>query len=271
MRRIWALVALAAVVVVAQPGAEQNSNGLPDKDAFLSEARRRIVSNEILQNRYTYRERVTRMRFNPLGHIGTGPVDVYEVYPIAQGLTYRRLLERNGSPIPAAELAQADREFMSRYEEWRRMLQREDNDERAARLRRLTAEREKDRARAEEALGVFDFSLERRDTLEGQPVIVVSFRPRPNTRPQSREAKIASNFVGQAYVHEREYQVVRVEAEAIADTSFAWLPVETRMNGTGRALLFRKVTIDYVREYSDYQPFEPSDLAMRLSSARSRR
>lgn len=282
------MVALAAVVVIAQPVAEQQTNGLPDKDAFLAEARKRLAGNEVLQSRYTYRERVTRVRFNPLGHIGTGPVDVYEVYPIAEDLRYRRLTERNGAPVPAAELAQADREFMARYQQWRRTLQREGDDERAVRERREAAERAKDRARAEEAVRVFDFTMERRDTFEGQPVIVVSFRPKPNARPQGREAKIASSFAGQAYVHEHEYQVMQVEAEAITDTSFgygviaklhkgakaiarrrkiadAWLPVETRMTGTGRALLFRKVAIDYVREYSDYRPFDPSDLATLLS------
>jgi hypothetical protein len=282
-----AFVALVATVFIAPLGADHQSNGLPDKDAFLAEARKRLAGNEVLQSRFTYRERVTRVRFNPLGHIGTGPVDVYEVYPVDENLRYRRLLERNGAPVPADEIAEADREFMARYDAWRRELQREGQDERAARLHRLAEEQEKDRKRAEEAIGVFDFALERRDVLDGQPVIVVSFRPKPNARPQGREAKIASSFAGHAYVHEHEHQVMRVEAEAITDTSFGygviaklhkgakavarrrkigdvWLPVETRMTGTGRAFLFRKVNIDYVREYLDYRPFEPSELATLL-------
>jgi hypothetical protein len=291
---MWALVALVAMVVIAPAAAQQQSNGLPDQDTFLAEARKRLAGNAVLQSRYTYRERVTRVGFNPLGHIGTGPVDVYEVYPIAEGLRYRRLLERSGAPVPAAELAEADGEFMARYRQWRRELQREGADERETRLRRLAVERAKDRAQAEEAIGLFEFTLERRDRLEGQPVIVVSFRPRANIRPRSREAKIASSFAGQAYIHEHEYQLMRVEAEAVTDTSFGygviaklhkgakaivrrekigdeWLPVETRMTGTGRALLFRKVTIDYMREYYDYRPFEPSELATLLASARSNR
>jgi hypothetical protein len=293
MRRSCAFVALAAALVVAHPYAQQ-SNGLPDRDAFLAEARKRLAGNEVLQNRYTYRERVTRVRFNPVGHIGTGPVDVYEVYPVAEELTYRRLVERNGVPVPRAELARSDGEFLARYHKWRRDLQREGQTEREARLRREAAERQKDRAQAEEAIGLFDFTIERRDSIDGQPAIVIAFRPKPNAKPRSREAKIASSFAGLAYVHEHEYQLLRVEAEAVSDTSFGygvvaklhkgakavvrrqkiagvWLPVETRMDGTGRALLFRKVAINYRREYSDYRRFEPSDLATLLASARSSR
>jgi hypothetical protein len=294
MRRFCAFVALAAAVVVVHPRAQQQSNGLPDRDTFLAETRKRLAGNEVLQNRYSYRERVTRVRFNPVGHIGTGPVDVYEVYPVAEELTYKRLVERNGVAVSRADLAEGDGEFLRRYQEWRRNVEREGQTEREVRLRREAAERQKDRARAEEAVGLFDFTLERRDTIAGQPVIVISFRPKPDARPRSREAKIASSFAGEAYVHEHEYQLVRVEADAVSDTSFGygiiaklhkgakaivrrekirgtWLPVETRVNGTGRAFLFRKVTIDYLREYSDYRPFEPSELPTLLASTRSSR
>lgn len=294
MTRLWAIAALVSLSAVSISTADQPTNGLPDRETFLSEARKRLAGNEVLQRRYIYRERVTRMRFNPLGRIGTGPIDIYDVYPVAEDLTYRRLIERNGVPVTREDLAKADREFIGRYEQWRRKLQREGQDERTARMRHEEAERAKDRARAEEALRMFEFTMERRETLDGQPVIVISFTPKPDARPQSREAKIASSFAGRAYIHEHEYQLMRVEAEAVYDTSFgygviarlhkgakaiavrgkvgdAWLPVETRMNGTGRALLFRKVEINYLREYSHYRPFEPSELPSLLASAKGNR
>ena len=139
-------------------------------------------------------------------------------------------------------------------------------------------------------MGLFAFSLERRDILEGQPVIVVRFSPKPDVQPHTREGRIAASFSGFAWVHEREHEVMRVEAEAIADTVFGygviarlhkgakalftrrkfgdvWLPVETRVTGTGRAMLFRKVTINYLREYSDYRLFDPAQLTTRLGGA----
>ena len=43
-----------------------------------------------------------------------------------------------------------------------------------------------------------------------------------------------------------------------------WLPMATRFDGTGRALMVRKVVIEFRRDYSDYQRFEAADLPTRL-------
>lgn len=280
-----ALVLLVTVMSAAFGGpAPQNAAPLPDRDTFLAEARKRLASNDLLQSRYSYRERVTRVRANPFGKIGTGPVEVFEIYPVVgDELSYRRLIERDGVPLSPGELAAQDRKFLERYRDWRDDMRREGKSEREARLQRQAADRERDRARAQEAIGLFDFVLDRRDTLEGQPTIVVRFSPKPNADPRSREARVASNFAGRAWIHEHDYEVMRVEAEAISDTVFgygflarlykgatalfvrrklagSWLPVETRVTGTGRAMLFRKVTINYAREYSNYRPFDPSQL-----------
>jgi hypothetical protein len=285
---LW-LAALALVVVLA-PVAAQNAP-LPDRDSFLAQARKKLASNELLQSRYRYRERVSELRFNPFGAIGTGPIDVYEVYPVVPGqLTYRRLIEHDGAATPAADLLLADRQFLARYYQWQRELAREGQDERDARLKREAAEREKDRARAAEAVGLFQFTIERRDTLEGQSVILVRFTPKPNVQATSREGKVAASFSGTVWLHEQEHEVMRVEAEAVEDTVFGygviarlhkgakalfvrrkvgdvWLPIETRVNGTGRAMLFRKVNINYVREYSDYRVFDVAELTKHIGVA----
>jgi hypothetical protein len=290
MTRTAPFVAVLGIAVALAPAAAQNG-ALPDRESFLAETRKRLASNELLQSRYSYRERVTEVRFNPFGAIGTGPIEVYEVYPVVAGqLTYRRLVERDGLPTPPAELLLADRQFLARYYQWQRDLAREGQDERQARLKREAVEREKDRARAAEAVNLFQFTLERRDRLEGQPVIIVRFTPKPNAQPRSREGRVAASFAGTAWVHEHEHEVMRVEAEAIDDTAFGygviarlhegakalfirrkfgdvWLPVETRVTGTGRAMLFRKVNINYLREYSDYRPFHVATFMRKLGVA----
>jgi hypothetical protein len=286
-----AALALSMLLLAASSPITAQSAALPDREAFLAEARKRLASNDLLQSGYAYRERVTDVRMNPFGRMGTGPIEVYDVYPVAgKALTYRRLIERDGAAVPRAELAAADGEFLARYEAWRRAAGVEGHSERDARLRRQQIAAARDRARATEAMGLFQFALERRDTLEGQPVIVVSFKPRRDAKPRSREARVAASFAGFAWVHEHEYQVMRVEAEAITDTSFGfgviaklhrgakalftrrrfgdiWLPVETHVTGTGKAMLFRNVTINYLRQYSDYRPFDPADLPSLLDGA----
>src|ERR671918_2088938 len=93
------------VVTLALSHVAAQDAPLPDRESFLAEARKRLASNELLQSRYSFRERVTDVRFNPFGAIGNGPIEVYEVYPVVAGqLTYRRLVERAGAPVPPAEL-----------------------------------------------------------------------------------------------------------------------------------------------------------------------
>jgi hypothetical protein len=285
-------VAVAAVLAatLAHPAAQ--SAPLPDADRFFAEARKRLASNGLLQSRYMYRERVTEVRANPFGRIGTGPVETFEVYPVqGQELTYRRLVARDGKPLPPDELVAQDRRFLARYNEWRRRLAAEGQNEREARLRKIADERARDQKQAAEVMELFTFALQRREALDGMPAIVVSFRPKPGAQPHTREARVAASFAGHAWVHEHEHEVIRVEADAVTDATIgwgvlgrlykgakatltrgrigdAWLPLETRFDGTGRALLFRKATFNFRREYSDYRPFD-QDYLMRLLAASS--
>jgi hypothetical protein len=204
------------------------------------------------------------------------------VYPaVDPEMTYRRLIARDGVPLSPDELEREDRAYRRRYEAWRRSLAREDEDDRAARRREQAENAAKLRAQAEEVLQLFTFTIDRRDDLGGEPAIVVRFAAKPDATPKSREARVAVAFVGQVWIHEREHEVMRLEARAIKDVAFGfgmvarlhegaatsvtrrrvngvWLPAETRFTGTGRALLFRKVTINYVRQFFDYRPYDPT-------------
>jgi hypothetical protein len=216
-------VAVAAVLAatLAHPAAQ--SAPLPDADRFFAEARKRLASNGLLQSRYMYRERVTEVRANPFGRIGTGPVETFEVYPVqGQELTYRRLVARDGKPLPPDELVAQDRRFLARYNEWRRRLAAEGQNEREARLRKIADERARDQKQAAEVMELFTFALQRREALDGMPAIVVSFRPKPGAQPHTREARVAASFAGHAWVHEHEHEVIRVEADAVTDATIGW-------------------------------------------------
>ncbi len=277
---VMVLVAIAGAVLPAQP--------LPDQDTFFAEVRKRLAGNDLIMSRFSYRERSTELKLNPFGRMGTGPVRVYEVYPHPNDdLTYRRLVERDGRRLTLAEIEEQDREYRETLSDWQRRVAREGQSEREARLRKAQEARERDQEQAREAIDMFDFSITGRDTWEGQPAIVIAFQPRKDARPRSREGRVARAFAGRALVHETEYEVMHVEATALDDVSFgwgmiarlhkgsevrftrrktagAWLPAETRFEGTGRALLLRKVTIHFRRTYDAYRSFDPSELPARL-------
>jgi hypothetical protein len=280
MRVLAPLVALACLV--ASPHGQANLP-LPDPETFFARARERLASNELLQSRYAFKERRTDLKLNPFGRMGSGPLLVSEVYPsVDPEMTYRRVIERDGRTVPAVELTAQDEAYRQRYHDWRENLRRENEDERAARHKRQAEVEAKLRAQAREVLNLFTFTIERRDTWEGEPAIVLSFAAKPNAQPRTREARVAVAFQGQAWVHEHEYEVMHLEAHMIDDVAFGWgvvaklhrgsktsltrrrvnhvwLPAETRFSGTGRAMMFRRVTINYLREYFDYRPFDPND------------
>lgn len=288
----WARALVAALVLGLPAVGAPQSPPLPNQERFFAEVRAKLASNERLLSRYSRRERSTELSFNPFGRMGTGDIVVHEVYPHpVDDLTYRRLVERDGRPVSAATLAREDAAQMRRWDEWDERSRREGPAARAARLREAAAERDESEAEARAALDALTFTLAGRDTWQGEPAILITFVPRPNARLRSREARIAHAFEGRVWVHEHEFEVMRIEATAVDDVSFGfgmiarlhkgleasftrrrqdgvWLPSETRFVGTGRALLLRRLQIDYWRRYDSYRRFEPADLASRLAAAR---
>jgi hypothetical protein len=112
---------------------------------------------------------------------------------------------------------------------------------------------------------------------DGRGVVVVTFEPRPDARPETREGRLARVFRGTILVDEQAREVVRVDATAIDDISFGfglvarlnegstvtllrepvdestWLPTSLRFHGDGRALLFRRLRVNHVIEWFDYR------------------
>ena len=86
---------------------------------------------------------------------------------------------------------------------------------------------------------------------------------------------MAKSFKGMVWIDEEAREVMRLEATATDDLSYGgflarldegtlvkvereridattWLPTSIRLTGEGRALLFRKLNIDYFIEWFDY-------------------
>jgi hypothetical protein len=222
---------------------------LPDEEPFFAETRENLARSTRVQNRYAYKERRTELHMNPFGRLGTGDTVVHEVTPSEDGrATYRRLLERDGRAVTGE-----------------------------APERRERRARPQGRSAVEDAVSVLQFAIHGRETIEGRDAIVVRFEPRPEARPSTREGRIAKAMKGTIWVDEAAREVMRAEATAIDSLSFGfgiiarlnegthvtftrervdrdvWLPTSIRLTGQGRAILFRKLAIDHVIEWFDYE------------------
>lgn len=281
-----ALISAAALLSLALAWALVPSNAsapplqdrpLPDADTFYAAVRENLTRAERETHLFTYKERRTNVHTNPFGRLGTGGTSVYEVYPSPmRQLAYRRLVQRDGKPLSATELAEQDREYRARVGEVQQ--------QRAARtaaetelVEQQSQEARRRRQRAmEDVISALDFQIKGRTIADGVSAVVIAFSPKPDARPTTRQGRMAQKFAGSIWVDEAAAEVMRVEAKSIADLSYGgfvarlgegttatvrrrpighglWMPTEVTLTGKGRAVVFRRLVVDYAIEWFDYQ------------------
>lgn len=266
---------VAACALFAAHSAGQTSD-LPHRETFLRELRETVTRSQQLWHRYTYKERRTDLHLNPFGRMGTGGRRVTEVRPSAdRRLTYRRVIERNGVPVPRSELDRQEAEYRERIDAIKRETAAEAADAEERRRRDENLARRRAQMLIDDIDKTLQFDLVRREMRDGRPAIVVAFTRRPGARPMTREGRLAGVFTGQLWVDEATRAVMYVEAVAQDDVSFGgfvakvyqgtkavviqqeidagvWMPTRLTLSGDFRAL-FRKAKIDHVVEWFDYQ------------------
>jgi len=248
----WRLAAIlvAALVIVDSVGRAQE-RPLPERDVLFAAVRDNLERADRDQDLYAYKERRSDLHVNPFGsRLGTGGSSVYDVRPIAPGIWERRLIERDGRLVTDSKPERQDR-----------------------RSRRVSSAR----SPIDDVVQALALTIARREQWRGRDAVVVTFVPRPNAKPETRQGKLAVNFEGEIWIDEQTSEVVRAQATAIDDLSFGWgmiarlhkgtkttlirdtvvddiwLPTSLRFVGEGRAMLFRKLTIDYTIAWFDYR------------------
>jgi hypothetical protein len=253
-----------------------DNRSLPDTATFIAEVKARVRTDRELQAQYTFLERREEIEVTKLGKVKKGAVKEYEVYPsVVPGNTYKRLVKVDGKPLDPALLEKND-------EKHRRDVLNEANQspaDRAKRGREQAKQHAEERRLIDEIFALYEITLVGRDMVGAYPTIVAVLEPRPGYSPKMDDARLLKKFRVRAFVHESEYQVVKIEAEAIEDVTFGWgvlgrlhkgaittferrkvndevwLPARVHIKGTGRAVIFRRFALDSVTEWFDYKKF----------------
>lgn len=256
--------------------ADPASAPLPDLTTFEADVKARLRTDRALQAQYTFLERTNEIQIGKLGKVSVGATKLYEVYPSPDpGNTYKRLLAVNGTPISAAELARNDAKHRQDVED----RLNESPVERARRAREAADDLRQEHEDIEEIFRLYDIRLVRRETLNGYPTVVGTLEPRPQYRPRTDDGRMMKRFRARVWVHEQDFQVVKVDLEAVEDVTLGWgvigrlhkgaritlerrkvngevwLPARMCITGTGRSLIFRSFDIDAVTDWSDYKKF----------------
>ena len=271
------VVPLLACLVLPASGQERP---LPDYDTFVAEARKRLQADDVRQSGYVYLETRRELKLDASGRATKETVEVFESYPALPGESrWQRQTVKDGKPVSAADLAKKDRERQEKVMEYARKLEREPDKVRAAEQKKRDDERRETERAVDDSMLVYDIRMLGRESVAGYETIAFSFTPRKNAKPQTREGKVMRHFAGKAWVSETEYELVRLEAEAIETASFGlgllarvhkgskaaferrkvngeeWLPASASYTASARLFLLKRLRIGGTMEFSDYRKF----------------
>lgn len=265
-----------AAILVAAPLAQERP--LPDFNTFASEVKKHLATDEERQSGYVFNERRVEQKVNADGRVTGQSVRVFEVYPGLPGEDrYRRLIEEDGRAVAPNKLAQQDAERRKKAEEYAR--KQTVVSERQKEARQLDKARQEYSAAVEDIFRIYDIQMLRREQIEGIDTILATLTPKPGARPQTDDGRVMRHFKARAWISESDYELVRVEIEAIDNLSFGlgllarvhkgtvatyqrrkvngetWLPLQVTWTASGRVLLMRRLRLRGISEFSNYRRY----------------
>lgn len=277
MRAVLALSLLAAWVAVS-PSAHERP--LPDEVAFKREVRARLQINDFRQRDYAYTATQRSLNVDGKGHVKSERVKVFESYPGLPGEDrWERVLSENGRPVPPSELAKKDRERQREAEAWVRQRNRLTTADLAEEQRDREKQKREQAEILDDAFRVFTFAMTGREMVDGHETIAVTMTPQRHVKTRTREGGWARHFKGRAWISESEYELVKMEVEAIDTLSVglgmlarihegsrlaferrrmadgAWLPARTSIAASARFLLLKRYRLNTITDYSNYRRF----------------
>ena len=140
------------------------------------------------------------------------------------------------------------------------------------------ARRERDQA-VSDIYTIFDIRMIGRERIEGHDTIAFSLTPRADAEPRTTEGRQMQHFNVQAWISESDYELVKLEAEAIDTLSFGlgvlarlhkgarlsflrrkingevWLPAVASYSGNARVSLLFMLRRSGSSEYSGYRKY----------------
>jgi hypothetical protein len=270
------IVLALLVLSLATPAAQDRP--LPDYETFAAQVKTHLATDEERQSGYMFIERRTEQKLDGSGRSKDESVKVFEVYPGLPGEDrYRRLIEKDGKPVPQDTLARQDRERQKEVESYAKRVST--SAERQKEARQRDKERRQYGAAVDDLFRIYDIRMVRRESIEGHDTIVATLMPKDGVKPQTDDGKVMRHFKARAWISESDYELVRVEIEAIDNLSFGlgllarvhkgtvatfqrrkvnneiWLPEQVTWTASARVLLLRNLRLRGVAEFSGYRKF----------------
>ena len=275
VKRLGALVLLAALAVAARAARGADDLPLPDEAVLLAEVLEHQNAVDAAREAYTYTMTVTDLEAGSRDGPGPGRVRTYEVFTVA-GRQFRQLTARDGRPLPPDEARKEQGRVAKAVREHREKASRKAGDRQAPGGR---ADGRDDGPTASDILRVCRLVNPRREELRGGSALVYDFEPRPGARPKGRAESWMRKTHGRLWIDEQARRLLRLEARVdeslkvggglVASvrpgSSFVfeqapvdgevWLPTHAEIDVRARVLILKGVRQHQEIRFGDYRKF----------------
>jgi hypothetical protein len=270
---VWVLLGLFLPVLPLHA----QEKPLPDPASFISDFRKTLHSDDKLLSQYTYTEKETSDTLDSKGNVKKSEINVYQVFNAEEDWkSFTRQIVKNGVPVSEKELEKKDREEKERVE--KETIKRGKKSEAERQTAKAKADREEQEI-LDDVFALYDLQLVRRDILNGISTILVTFKPRPDFKPKTKEGKVLQHIGGSAWIAEDDHELARLEAEIVDPISIGagilaklnkgstiaferrkingeiWLPVKSEATLNAKVLMLKGYNLREVSEYSEHKKF----------------
>ncbi len=266
--RSLALLTLASLAAGAAFVFAEDAREIVRRSVELDQA------NWLRMRDYTWIARETERALDSKGQVKSEKTDSWETV-ILFGEPHRRMLERDGQPLSAAD----ERKEQAKLDRVVAKLGSESDEQRRRRMEKYEKERAKDREFLREVVDLYDFGIEDETSVDGRGVWVITATPRPGYQAKHREAKALLKIRGKLWIDQSEYQWVRIEAETTDTISFGlfiarlnpgarlvfeqarvndeiWLPKREVVRGSARLGLIKRIALEQETTWNNYRKFQ---------------
>ena len=277
--RMW-LASLCALLGLAAPCLR----AADDPKEILRRALRMDARNRELERTYTFIERDEERTLDGKGAVKHRESTAWDVTPLEKSM-YRRLIERDGKPLPPKEARQREAARQKQEAAWQETEAQLAAETPAQRQKREAAKeraRQQEQREMDEVVEGFDLRLDADEQIDGIPVWVIEGAPRPGFKfKATRFASAFGKVKGRMWVAKSDYQPVRIDAEPTDTISFGgvlariykgtrmhveftyvngevWLPKSMSFRMSGRILLLKGLREEGDVAFSGYKKFSAS-------------
>jgi hypothetical protein len=216
---------------------------------------------------YTYLEEREERRSG-----STAERSTFEVMML-YGQPYRRLVRRNGLPLPESE----ERKERQKSEKEAAARKNESPEKRRKRLAGYEKRRAEERRFFSEIPDAYTFTLAGEENVNGRPAWVINARPRQGYTPRMAQARFLKHMQGRLWIDKAEYQFVKADAETLDTISVGlfvarlqkgarifeqvrvndevWLPHRAFVKFAARIALVKRMAGEHEITWSDYRKF----------------